>query len=191
MTYETLQQRIEEAKSSFLSVKDRIPPLEKKVFDLSGKWREAVINGADDKKLASIETEITRIEKQLELLRGINPQKETFQALRKDKKLKEECKSFTDQQYKILDEMMADEAKLSEAVNASFDTLIGNIKVWRQKRQGIAAICTQIGEISPYIDETPIPSGNLYASYKSRMAIINPATMAVRIRTASGLPPED
>lgn len=186
--YESVLQLAEQTKKKFTSAKDRIPEIEQQIFDLSASWRDTLFNGGTDGELQEIENKISRFEKQLELLRNIDVNKEIQQNLRRDKTLSAKCSEFEAQQRKAIEGLLKEEKTLSESVLNTTDSLVQAIKDWRTKRQEIADICIQIGQVHPYTGSSePVPYSGYYETYKPQMANINPATLASKIRTAGGL----
>lgn len=185
--YDEVMQKIEETKKRFTSVRDRIPKVEEKIFDLTKRWTDAVIDNASDEKLGEIRDELQKAEKELDLLEHLDIEKEIRESLSKDKKLKTTTEQFIKQQEEVIEEMLVEDNKLYDDLKAACDTLLEAIRNRRKHSQKMAGICSEIDSVKRALGQKAPDSGTFW-SLRERRGQINIENLYTKIRGAAGLP---
>ena len=126
--YEKVMSEIDKTKKRLTSAKERIPKIEEKIFKLTQKFTDLIVDDAPDKDIEKVRDEITKAEKELDLLQHLDVGAELQKSLGEDSKLKALIDEFIKQQEAVLEKMVEEEKPYGEAVKEAFEKLIEAIK---------------------------------------------------------------
>lgn len=186
---EQVMEQINKTRGRFTSATNRIPQVQDRIFDLTKQWRDLVIDGASDEELHEVHEKLLQAEKELELLEGLDAEREIRQTLAKDKKLADMAQSFIAQEEETLESMLTEEEKLADTVTDAYDNLIEAVRELNTQRTKMVEASGQIQDVKRALD-MPIPSAGIYMDYKMRMTDVPHDKLFNKILIAAGLQPK-
>ncbi|HBN82583.1 MAG TPA: hypothetical protein DDZ89_01955 [Clostridiales bacterium] len=187
--FQKVMELVDKTKKRFMSVKDKLPRLEKRLFDLTREYTTALIDDAPDGKIQKITDEVHRVEKNIDMLEHLDIEKETRENLSNDKKLKSLAEEFISQQETTVEQMLIEDNKLFENVKAARDTLLEAIKARRNHVQKMSVVCSEIEDVKKVLGQK-IPDGGVLWSYRPRRGHVDFEKLFNKIRIANGQLPK-
>ena len=187
--YEKVMQEIDKTKKRLTSAKARIPGVEEKIFKLTKKFTDLVVDGASDKELEKVRDEISKTEKELDLLQHLDVGAELQKSLSEDSKVKALIDDFIKQQESVLEKMVEEEKPYGEAVKEAFEKLIEAIKKRRVFIKSMAAEANKIHDVKRAAGLS-VPLMGEFASYGTRITRFNFDNWLNKMRIANGQLPK-
>jgi chromosome segregation ATPase len=187
--FEKVMSEIDKTKKRFMAVKDKLPKLEKRLFDLTREYTTALIDDAPDDKIQKITDEVHRVEKDIDILEHLDIDKEIRESLSSNKKLKSLAEEFISQQETVMEQMLVEDERLFENLKAARDALLEAIKARRNHGKKMSAVCGEITDVKRALGQK-IPDGGVLWSYRTRRGRIDFEKLFNKIRTANGQLPK-
>lgn len=187
--FQEVMSEIDKTKKRFMSVKDKLPRLEKRLFDLTREYTTALIDDAPDDKLQKITDEVHRVEKDIDMLKHLDIDKEIRESLSSNKKLKDLTEQFILQQKETIEKMLIEDNKLFENVKAARDALLEAIKARRNHSKNMSVVCNEIEDVQKILGQK-VPDGGVLWSYRARRGHVNFEKLFNKIRIANGQLPK-
>jgi DNA repair exonuclease SbcCD ATPase subunit len=187
--YEKVMSEIDKTKKRLTSAKERIPKIEEKIFKLTQKFTDLIVDDAPDKDIEKVRDEITKAEKELDLLQHLDVSTEFQKSLSEDSKIKALIDEFIKQQEAVLEKMVEEEKPYGEAVKESFEKVIEAIKKRRAFLDTMVAEANKIHDVKRAAGLSVPLMGEL-ASYLTRITSFNFDNWLNRARIANGQLPK-
>jgi chromosome segregation ATPase len=187
--FQKVMQEIDKTKKRLTSAKARIPEVEEKIFKLTKKFTDLVVDGGSDEKLGKIRDEISKTEKELDLLQHLDVGAELQKSLGEDSKLKALIDEFIKQQEAVLEKMVEEERPYGAAVSEAFEKLIEAIKKRRVFIKSMAAEANKIHDVKRAAGLS-VPLMGEFASYGTRITRFNFDNWLNKMRIANGQLPK-
>ena len=187
--FQNVMSEIDKTKKRLTSAKARIPGVEEKIFKLTQKFTDLVVGDAPDKELEKVRDEISKAEKELDLLQHLDVGAELQKSLSEDSKLKALIDDFIKQQESVLEKMVEEEKPYGEAVKEAFEKLIEAIKKRRVFIKSMAAEANKIHDVKRAAGLS-VPLMGEFASYGTRITRFNFDNWLNKMRIASGQLPK-
>jgi chromosome segregation ATPase len=187
--FEKVMQEIGKTKKRLTSAKERIPKVEEKIFKLTQKFTDAVIDDAPDKAFEKIRDEISKAEKELELLEHLDVSEEFRKALGKDNKTKMLIDEFIKQQEDLLEKLVEEEKPYGESVLEAFGKVIEAVKERRKFLGNMTAAANQLCDVKRAAGLSVPLMGEL-AYYQTKITKLAFDKWLNKIRIASGQLPK-
>jgi phage-related tail protein len=187
--FEKVMQELDKTKKHLTSAKARIPGVEKKIFQLTQKFTDLVVDDAPDKELEKVRDEISKAEKELDLLQHLDVGAELQKSLSEDSKIKALVDEFIKQQETVLEKMVEEEKLYGEAVKAAFGKVIEAIKKRREFVNSMTSVAEQISDVKRAAG-LGIPLMGEFATYQAQITQLSFDKWLNRARIANGQLPK-
>ena len=187
--FQKVMQEIDKTKKRLTSAKARIPGVEEKIFKLTQKFTDLIVDDAPGKDIERVRDGITKAEKELDLLQHLDVGAELQKSLGEDSKLKALIDEFIKQQEAVLEGLVEEEKPYGEAVKEAFEKLIEAIKKRRVFIKSMAAEANKIHDVKRAAGLS-VPLMGEFASYGTRITRFNFDNWLNKMRIANGQLPK-